>query len=288
MKNIEQIKIAGPCAVESKVQWEEIVTSIGDDIQIVRGGIFKPRTVPGWDGLGESALPWMFEIAHKHGKTPALEIMIPEHIDMVTNAIQDVGKGESLPVIVWIGSRNQNHIMQRSIATRLMDSPKEISVGIKNPPWADIKHTVGIVQHLCAAGLPQNRIAWIALRGFDPSLLDVIFDDFVGLNHDFQVDGEKVRGLRNIPPSSRWIGKLKDALVRAELDIPLIVDPSHIAGDAHRVPETLVHMLSLNRLQGFIVEVNSIENPLTDRGQQLSIPEFQNMMSMLQNRDLLW
>lgn len=285
----QQIRIAGPCAVESINQWEQAVVGLQDHCDIIRGGVWKPRTKPGWDGLGSSALIPMFEIATKHGITPAMEVLVPEHVDEVAQAMRAVGgnSDEMMQVVVWVGSRNQNHVVQQAMGERVMNGPKSISVGIKNAPWASIDHTVGIAQHLMASGLPQDRLAWLALRGFDPSILDFIGgwnEGGVSIADTFNPDK-----LRNIPPTGHWVGRLQTELKRQGISVPLIADPSHIAGRADLVPGVLEHMLSTMGLDGFIAEVHP--NPheaRTDARQQLSIEEFIDMLEQLDTKHLLW
>ncbi|MCR4326142.1 MAG: hypothetical protein NUV52_00615 [Candidatus Roizmanbacteria bacterium] len=285
----QQIRIAGPCAVESPQQWEEAVVGLRDHCDIIRGGAWKPRTRPGWDGLGQGILVPMFEIATKHSITPAMEVLVPEHVDAVAQAMREVGgnNDEAIDVVVWVGSRNQNHTVQQGIGERVLNSPRSISVGIKNAPWASVDHTVGIAQHVLQSGLPQDRLAWLALRGFDPSILDFIGgwnEGGVSIADTFNPDK-----LRNIPPTGTWVGRLQTELARQGIRIPLIADPSHIAGRADLVPSVLEHMLSTLGLDGFIAEVHP--NPheaRTDARQQLSIEEFVGMMEQLDAKHLLW
>lgn len=285
----QQIRIAGPCAVESAQQWEEAVVGLRDHCDIIRGGAWKPRTKPGWDGLGQDILVPMFEIATKHGITPAMEVLVPDHVDIVARAMREVGgnSDEAIDVVVWVGSRNQNHAVQQGIGERVLNSPRSISVGIKNAPWASVDHTVGIAQHVLQSGLPQDRLAWLALRGFDPSILDFIGgwnEGGVSIADTFNPDR-----FRNIPPTGRWVSRLQAELKRNDISVPLIADPSHIAGRAQLVPELLEHMLATLPLDGFITEVHP--NPLvaqTDARQQLSIDEFIAMMERLNDKQLLW
>ncbi|PJE63769.1 hypothetical protein COU89_01460 [Candidatus Roizmanbacteria bacterium CG10_big_fil_rev_8_21_14_0_10_45_7] len=285
----QQIRIAGPCAVESVSQWEKAIVGLRDHCDIIRGGVWKPRTKPGWDGMGSEALIPMLEIATKHGITPAMEVLVPEHVDEVAQAMRAVGgnSDEAMQVVVWVGSRNQNHVVQQGIGQRVNEGPGSISVGIKNAPWASIDHTVGIAQHLMASGLPQDRLAWLALRGFDPSILDFIGgwnEGGVSIADTFNPDR-----LRNIPPTGNWVGRLRTELNRQGISVPLIADPSHIAGRADLVQGVLEHMLSTMGLDGFMTEVHP--NPheaRTDARQQLSIEEFAAMMEQLDAKHLLW
>ncbi len=57
------ILIAGPCAVESKAQIDEIAVNICDKIDIFRGGAFKPRTnVNSFQGLGSQGIKLLEDV----------------------------------------------------------------------------------------------------------------------------------------------------------------------------------------------------------------------------------
>ena len=88
MKNKQFKIIAGPCAVESEGQITAIAKGIADIVQkssnqskvfspikYLRGGIWKPRTRPNmFEGLGEVALPWLYNAAVKHNMIPITEV----------------------------------------------------------------------------------------------------------------------------------------------------------------------------------------------------------------------
>ncbi len=59
--------MAGPCSIESREQFASIVQFLKtQDISIIRGGIFKPRTSPkSFQGLREKAFPIVKEIKEK-------------------------------------------------------------------------------------------------------------------------------------------------------------------------------------------------------------------------------
>ena len=54
--------IAGPCSVESEVQILQTAIELkaSGKVDILRGGIWKPRTNPGgFEGVGTKGLAWM-------------------------------------------------------------------------------------------------------------------------------------------------------------------------------------------------------------------------------------
>ena len=78
--------MAGPCSIESE---EQIITTINhlksNGIQIMRGGVYKPRSSPySFRGLGIKGLKTWFKHARSNGIKIITEVMMTEQIeDMV-------------------------------------------------------------------------------------------------------------------------------------------------------------------------------------------------------------
>ena len=48
-----------------------------------RAGVWKPRTKPGgFEGNGETALPWMKQVKEETGMLTATEVATPEHVEL--------------------------------------------------------------------------------------------------------------------------------------------------------------------------------------------------------------
>jgi len=62
------VYIAGPCAIESRSQFELAARRLAAmGIGFVRGGAYKPRTSPyAFQGLGEEGLQIISEVARRH------------------------------------------------------------------------------------------------------------------------------------------------------------------------------------------------------------------------------
>lgn len=62
----ELIIIGGPCSVESKEQITEIYNQIEPNVDVFRGGAFKPRTsVKSFQGLGQTGLDYLRDVSSK-------------------------------------------------------------------------------------------------------------------------------------------------------------------------------------------------------------------------------
>ena len=76
------IIISGPCSAESEEQVMETAERLaGQGIDVLRAGIWKPRTRPGsFEGLGKIALPWLKKAGEKIGKPIAVEVATRDHV----------------------------------------------------------------------------------------------------------------------------------------------------------------------------------------------------------------
>lgn len=99
--------IAGPCAVESQEQ----IINISNEIKkcgadMLRGGIFKPRTSPyDFQGLGEEGIQFLLEAGDKSGLPVVTEIVDASQM----NILIDVD-------VLQIGTRNmQNYALLKAV-----------------------------------------------------------------------------------------------------------------------------------------------------------------------------
>jgi len=81
----EVIVGAGPCAVESAEQINEIAQGVARaGAKLLRGGAFKPRSSPySFQGLGEKGLKLLREAADKNGLLVVSEVMDPSQIELM-------------------------------------------------------------------------------------------------------------------------------------------------------------------------------------------------------------
>ncbi len=76
---------AGPCAVESWEQLEEVAEAAKTvGVRLLRGGAFKPRTSPySFQGLGEEGLKLLARVREVTGLPVVTEVMTPEAVPLV-------------------------------------------------------------------------------------------------------------------------------------------------------------------------------------------------------------
>lgn len=254
---IGEIRVAGPCAAESKGQMLEAARALQNiGVDVVRGCWWKPRTQPGWDGVGKKAAPWGSEIT-RMGMTVATEVLQPEHVIKVIKGIEENG-GDPERVMMWLGSRNQNDRVQKAIGRSLVrNAPEQVKLLVKNQPWADEKHWIGIVKHLESVGLPPDRMIMVH-RGFHPN------------GHD------NPNGLRNIP-DWEMVRRVKE-----QTGLPMLIDPSHIGGSVENVIGITLEASNTGLFDGFIIEAHPHpDTARTDAKQQLSMDRLKKLMDQI-------
>lgn len=249
----EKIIIAGPCAAEN----EEQVLTVAEHLKKfknvwMRASLWKPRTKPGFDGVGKKGIPWLAKIT-KMGIVVGTEVLLPEHVSEVLNGIEKEG-GNLKNLFFWIGARNQNHFLQRKIAQRLKKAPKQIKLLIKNQPWPDINHWLGIIEHV-SKELEKERII-LCHRGFAPN------------------GQENSLNFRNLPDFELAIE------VKRKTNLPMILDPSHIAGNSELVFKVIEMAINYD-FDGLMVEIHPHpQSAKTDSQQQLNLKEFCQIFSL--------
>src|SRR4051812_33525247 len=75
--------VSGPCGVESESQVHAIAAELkGLPVNVLRGGIWKPRTRPGsFQGIGSEGLNWLKAAGHENGLAVTVEVATPDHVE---------------------------------------------------------------------------------------------------------------------------------------------------------------------------------------------------------------
>lgn len=253
--NLEKLVIAGPCALESRQQLKQCVQVLKHmGVTMIRASLWKPRTQPGWEGLGWMSLPILLEETLPHGLIPATEIISAEHALMVVHALEQ--HGHDAKMIVWLGSRNQNHMEQKKIAKILATGSNGITFIFKNQMWDDERHWLGISEHILSEGFPRERLM-ICHRGFSPG------------------KAPNPQGYRNLPDFEMAMR------VKERTGLPMLLDPSHIGGSQEKAIE-ISHLSTAYDFDGYLVEMHcDPENAKTDAKQQLSPDQLQTLLKSL-------
>lgn len=210
------LPIMGPCAIDPYIG--EIAKRLADcGVKAMRGGAWKPRSSPqAFRGNGEKGVYWFMEALAENGMEAGfIEVLVPEHIEVVNRVKQEVGYQGT--VGLWVGAHTQSTELLTALGSQ-QSSP----VMIKNG-----KNDTGI------NGL-ITKAEWVLAN--HPR-----YDGYGRvLSRD---DGERyftnenlilcLRGLESVQPSVwrnrpnyEWAKTLRDHNCWA----PICMDPSHVAG----------------------------------------------------------
>jgi len=148
--------IGGPCAVESKSQLLETVEAIKENIDILRGGAFKPRTSPdSFQGLGEDGLKILKEVSSKLNIPTVTEVMDTRQVELVA----------SYADMLQIGARNmQNYPLLREAGKS--GKPVLLKRGFGNK----IKEWLLAAEYIKKEGNNQIILCERGIRTFEDSL----------------------------------------------------------------------------------------------------------------------
>ncbi len=239
--------IAGPCSIENEKQLHDSVLPIVDRVDIIRGGIWKPRTRPGsFEGVGEKGLQWMSALKKEKSFKFATEVATAEHVALALKYGVDV---------LWIGARttvNPFNVSELASALQGVDIP----VFVKNPIHPELSLWKGALERFSKAGIIKLGAIH---RGF----------------HTYEK-----KKYRNAP---FWQIPLE---LKSEFpSLPLICDPSHIGGTRDLIEPLAQRALDLD-YDGVMIETHANPSvALSDAQQQVDTTTLLDIVSRLNPRD---
>lgn len=237
--------IAGPCSAETEEQVMETARQLAkiNKVSVFRAGIWKPRTRPNsFEGIGLEGLKWLKRVKEETGLLVGIEVANERHVYEALKYGIDM---------LWIGARTSvNPFTVQEISNAL--NGVDVMVLVKNPVNPDLELWIGAIERIARAGI--KRLGAIH-RGFSAY--------------------EKTT-YRNQP---NW--QLPIELRRRIPDIPLICDPSHIAGSREYIHEISQKALDLN-YDGLMIESHiDPDKALSDPLQQITPNELKELLSRL-------
>lgn len=146
--------IAGPCSVESREQIIETAIELKKiGVDILRGGVFKPRTSPyAFQGLGVEGLKYLKEASEITGLPIITECMEEKYLDIVCEYSD----------IIQIGSRNMYNYPFLKVLSKI-----EKPVMLKRGFSATIKEWVMSAEYLAAEGKRNIILCERGVRSID-------------------------------------------------------------------------------------------------------------------------
>jgi chorismate mutase len=243
--NKRPLIISGPCSAETEEQVIETAERLAKTgkVDMLRAGIWKPRTKPGmFEGIGAKGLPWLQKAKKLTGLPTTVEVATGKQVEDALTFDVDV---------LWIGARttvNPFSVQEVADALRGVDVP----VLIKNPINPDLELWQGAVERVSRAGIKQIGLIH---RGFSS----------YG-NTEF----------RNAP---MW--HLAIEMKRRMPGMPIINDPSHICGRRDILQATAQKAIDLD-FDGLMIESHiDPDNAWSDAKQQITPERLAEMLSAI-------
>lgn len=241
--NKRPLVISGPCSAETEEQLVATAQQLAatGKVDILRAGIWKPRTKPGmFEGIGAKGLPWLQKAKEATGLPTAAEVATAKQVEDALTFDVDV---------LWIGARttvNPFSVQEVADALRGVDVP----VLIKNPINPDLELWSGAVERVARAGIKQ-----------------------IGLIHrGFSSYGNTE--YRNAP---MW--HLAIEMKRRNPGMLIVNDPSHICGRRDILQETAQRAIDLD-FDGVMIESHiDPDNAWSDAKQQVTPERLGEMIS---------
>lgn len=148
------IVMAGPCTVETDEQLMETAREVKEaGAHILRGGAFKPRTLPySFQGLGEEGLKLLSHARDETGLPIVTEVMSPEDVELV----------EAYTDVLQIGSRNMQNF---PLLKRVGRASKPVL--LKRGMSATIYEWLGCAEYILNEGNPDVILCERGIRSFN-------------------------------------------------------------------------------------------------------------------------
>jgi chorismate mutase len=247
--NKRPLIISGPCSAETEEQVIETAQRLAKTgmVNMLRAGIWKPRTKPGmFEGIGAKGLPWLQQAKKITGLPTTVEVATGKQVEDALTFDVDV---------LWVGARTTvNPFSVQEVADALRGA--NVPVLIKNPINPDLELWQGAVERISRAGI--NEIGLIH-RGFSS----------YG-NTEF----------RNAP---MWHLALE--MKRRMPGMLMVNDPSHICGRRDILQSTAQKAIDLD-FDGLMIESHiDPDNAWSDAKQQITPERLAEMLEAISWRN---
>jgi 3-deoxy-7-phosphoheptulonate synthase len=256
---------AGLCAVDNRENLERTFATLArHGITTARAGVYKPRTSPyDFQGRGADCLPYLFELAGKHGiRVVAMEVTRESQVDEIRGALERAGRPTG--VMLQIGTRNaQNFELLRAVGQQT-----ELPVLYKRGMGITLEESLNACEYVASGG---NRRIVFCLRGMKTNFGDP-HRNFVDFAHV-----PVVKRLTRLPvciDPSHSVGR-KTVAADGLYDICHVTAQGVIAGanmvlvDVHPRPEEALcdgpQALLLEELPGFLDDVAIVRRAYEER-----------------------
>ena len=237
--------ISGPCSAETEEQVLQTAQRLAatGKVDVLRAGIWKPRTKPGlFEGIGVKGLPWVIQAKKLTGLPVAVEVATAKHVEDALQFEID---------ILWIGARTTvNPFSVQEVADALRGT--NVPVLIKNPINPDLELWSGAIERLQKAGIK------------DIGMIHRGFSNYGNTQY------------RNAP---MW--HLPIEMKRRFPDMLLVCDPSHICGNRLMLQSVAQKSIDLD-FGGLMLESHiDPDNAWSDAKQQVTPERLKEILESL-------
>jgi chorismate mutase len=243
--NKKPLIISGPCSAETETQVLETAQRLAKTgkVDMLRAGIWKPRTRPGsFEGIGTKGLPWLQQAKKLTGLPTTVEVATGKQVEDALHFEVDM---------LWIGARTTvNPFSVQEVADALRGS--DVPVLIKNPINPDLELWTGAVERVAKVGIKK-----------------------IGLIHrGFSAYGNTE--YRNAP---MW--HLAIEMKRRNPELIMINDPSHICGRRDILMDVAQKAIDLD-YDGLMIESHiDPDNAWSDAKQQVTPERLAEMLDAI-------
>jgi len=237
--------ISGPCSAETEEQVLATAQRLAatGKVDMLRAGIWKPRTRPGtFEGVGTKGLAWLQQAKKITGLPLTVEVATGKQVEDALHFDIDV---------LWIGARTTvNPFSVQEVADALRGA--NVPVLIKNPINADLELWTGAVE----------RVAKVGIK--DLGLIHRGFSSYGNTEY------------RNAP---MW--HLAIEMKRRNPELLMINDPSHICGRRDILLEVSQKAIDLD-YDGLMIESHiDPDKAWSDAKQQVTPEKLAEMLSQI-------
>lgn len=215
---------AGLCAVDNPEHVDIMMRTLAENGQVcTRMGAYKPRTNPySFQGHGKDCLPFVFELAGKHGiKVIAMEVTHESHIEEIHEALEQTGRPTG--VMLQIGTRNTQNFELLKAVGRQRTYPALLKRGF----GITLEESLNAAEYMASEG--NSRVIF-ALRGMKTNMGD---------------------------PHRNFVDFAHVPVVKRLTRMPVCIDPSHSVGSREAAPDRLMDVMHVTA-QGIIAGANMV------------------------------
>ncbi|MBQ6453902.1 MAG: 3-deoxy-7-phosphoheptulonate synthase [Coriobacteriales bacterium] len=237
------VMLAGPCAVESLEQTQEVAVMLKEQgLRWIRGGAFKPRTSRySFQGLGEQGLAILQQVGAEQGLKTITEVIDTPHAEMVHSYVD----------ALQIGARNMtSYSLLKKVSAITGESHKPVL--FKRGMAATIDEWLMAADYVTADGNPYVMLCERGLRTFETST-----------RYTLDISAVPVVHQRSL--------------------FPVCVDVSHPAGQASLVPDLARAAIAAGADALMIEVHPNPKQAKSDGPQQLTCQQFVDLLASLRH-----